>query len=148
MIEKVLTDIGLKCGTVKNLSTVINEALRNNDSQSWYFLTPLKVKDNGSGLKEVTFNLAFPILATQDDISEQAVLSRISLYESGHEEALIKFLSKYFLIPSFTFAVVPFWSKDSNERTERKDFANNKVHLISGNITLRYREKWFNCECN
>lgn len=148
MIEKILTDIGLKCGTVKNLNTVILEALRIGDSQSWYFLTPLKVKDNGSGLKEVTFNLVFPILSVQDDISEQAALSRISLFESSYEESLIKFLSKYFLIPSFTFAVVPFWSKDSNERTERKDFANSKVHLISGNITLKYRENWFNCKCN
>ena len=148
MIEKLLIDAGFGCGTVKNFNAVILDAQRTNDSQKWYFLTPLKVKDNGSGYKEVSINFAFPIVAELDDINESAVLSRLANYESEYGNDLLKFLRKYFNVLSPTYSVIPFWSNNAVERLKLTDFANNRIHLLNLTVTLKYRETWFKCNCN
>ena len=148
MIEKLLIDAGFGCGTVKNFNAVILDAQRTNDSQRWYFLTPLKVKDNGSGYKEVSVNFAFPIVASLDDIEEKAVLSRLANYESEYGNDLLKFLRKYFNVLSPTYSVIPFWSTNAVERLKLTDFANNRIHLLNLTVTLKYRETWFKCNCN
>lgn len=148
MIEKLLIDAGFGCGTVKNFNAVILDAQRTNDSQRWYFLTPLKVKDNGSGYKEVSLNFAFPIVAELDDINESAVLSRLANYESEYGNDLLKFLRKYFNVLSPTYSVIPFWSTNAVERLKLTDFANNRIHLLNLTVTLKYRETWFKCNCN
>ena len=68
ILEKLLIGLGIKCGTVKNFNTAILEAARQNKLQSWYFLTPIKNKDNGSGYMEATINFAYPILSNIQDI--------------------------------------------------------------------------------
>ena len=148
MIEKLLIDAGFGCGTVKNFNAVILDAQRTDSSQRWYFLTPLKVKDNGSGYKEVSINFAFPIVAALDDIEESAVLSRLSNYESEYGNDLLKFLRKYFNVLSPTYSVIPFWSTNAVERLKLTDFANNRIHLLNLTVTLKYRETWFKCNCN
>ena len=148
MIEKLLIDAGFGCGTVKNFNAVILDAQRTNDSQRWYFLTPLKVKDNGSGYKEVSVNFAFPIVASLDDIEEKAVLSRLANYESEYGNDLLKFLRKYFNVLNPTYSVIPFWSTNAVERLKLTDFANNRIHLLNLTVTLKYRETWFKCNCN
>lgn len=148
MIEKLLIDAGFGCGTVKNFNAVILDAQRTNDSQRWYFLTPLKVKDNGSGYKEVSINFAFPIVAELDDINESAVLSRLANYESEYGNDLLKFLRKYFNVLNPTYSVIPFWSTNAVERLKLTDFANNRIHLLNLTVTLKYRETWFKCNCN
>lgn len=148
MIEKLLIDAGFGCGSVKNFNAVILDAQRTNDSQRWYFLTPLKVKDNGSGYKEVSVNFAFPIVASLDDAEEKAVLSRLANYESEYGNDLLKFLRKYFNVLSPTYSVIPFWSTNAVERLKLTDFANNRIHLLNLTVTLKYRETWFKCNCN
>ena len=148
MIEKLLIDAGFGCGTVKNFNAVILDAQRTNDSQRWYFLTPLKVKDNGSGYKEVSINFAFPIVAELEDIEEKAVLSRLANYESEYGNDLLKFLRKYFNVLNPTYSVIPFWSTNAVERLKLTDFANNRIHLLNLTVTLKYRETWFKCNCN
>ena len=153
MIEKLLIDAGFGCGTVKNFNAVILDAQRTNDSQRWYFLTPLKVKDNGSGYKEVSINFAFPIVAELDDIDEKTVLSRLANYESECRNDLLKFLRKYFKgapisILAKDHAVISFWSTNAVERLKLTDFANNRIHLLNLTVTLKYRETWFKCNCN
>ena len=148
MIEKLLIDAGFGCGTVKNFNAVILDAQRTNDSQRWYFLTPLKVKDNGSGYKEVSVNFAFPIVAALEDIEEKAVLSRLANYESEYGNDLLKFLRKYFNVLVPTYSVIPFWSTNAVERLKLTDFANNRIHLLNLTVTLKYRETWFKCNCN
>ena len=148
MIEKLLIDAGFGCGTVKNFNAVILDAQRTNDSQRWYFLTPLKVKDNGSGYKEVSVNFAFPIVAALEDIEEKAVLSRLANYESEYGNDLLKFLRKYFNVLNPTYSVIPFWSTNAVERLKLTDFANNRIHLLNLTVTLKYRETWFKCNCN
>ena len=148
MIENLLTKIGLNCGTLKNFNSVIVRAMELGESQKWYFLTPLKVKDNGSGFKEVTVNIAFPIQCEIDDVTEADVLNRLAGYESEYSEQLVKFLKKYFLVPTYTFSIVPFWSDTKTERKELTDFGNVRIHVISGTLTLKYRETWFKCNCN
>lgn len=148
MIEKLLIDAGFGCGTVKNFNAVILDAQRTNDSQRWYFLTPLKVKDNGSGYKEVSINFAFPIVAALDDIEEKAVLSRLANYESEYGNYLLNFLRKYFNVLAPTYSIIPFWSTTAVERLKLTDFANNRIHLLNLTVTLKYRETWFKCNCN
>lgn len=148
MIEKLLIDAGFGCGTVKNFNAVILDAQRTDSSQRWYFLTPLKVKDNGSGYKEVSVNFAFPIVASLDDIEEKSVLSRLANYESEYGNDLLKFLRKYFNVLSPTYSVIPFWSTTAVERLKLTDFANNRIHLLNLTVTLKYRESWFKCNCN
>lgn len=153
MIEKLLIDAGFGCGTVKNFNAVILDAQRTNDSQRWYFLTPLKVKDNGSGYKEVSINFAFPIVAELDDIEEKAVLSRLANYESECRSDLLKFLRKYFKgtrisILAKDHSLIAFWSTNAVERLKLTDFANNRIHLLNLTVTLKYRETWFKCNCN
>lgn len=148
MIEKLLIDAGFGCGTVKNFNAVILDAQRTSDSQRWYFLTPLKVKDNGSGYKEVSINFAFPIVAELEDIEEKTVLSRLANYESEYGNDLLKFLRKYFNVLVPTYSVIPFWSTNAVERLKLTDFANNRIHLLNLTVTLKYRETWFKCNCN
>lgn len=147
MIEKFLIDSRAKCGTKKNFSSQISDDLRTNSFQHWYFLTPLKVSDKGGNLKEVTINFAYPFLATKDDIEEIDVLKRLDSVKTECESALVKFLKKWFSVQSFTFSLIPFYGNETAERTERKDFGNNKIHLLNGVVTFRYRENYFNCNC-
>lgn len=147
MIEKMLIDSGCKCGTKKNLSTQISTDLKNGSGQHWYFLTPLKSIDKGGELKEVTVNFAFPFISQKGDISEQDVFSRISLIKNEYENGLINFIKKWFIIQTFNFSIIPFYGGGSGERSELTNFGNNKIHLLNGVFTFRYREKWFNCNC-
>ena len=73
MIEDLLLGLGLKCGSLKKFNTQILEAARLQELQMWYFLTPIKSKDDGSGYKTATINVAFPILADNDDKNEAFV---------------------------------------------------------------------------
>jgi hypothetical protein len=147
MIEDLLIGLGLKCGTVKNFNTIIMDASRQNQLQMWYFLTPIKGKDNGSGYMEATINLAFPILAVQGDINEISALSRISEIEKTVKPELINLLKKWMNVPSSTFSIIPFWSNEKGERNELKDFGNVRIHIINAVLTVKYRETWFNCNC-
>jgi len=142
MLEGYLLKIGMKCGTVKNFSVVISDDMRRKDGQHWYFLTPVKISDKGNGLKECTVNIAFPFISIQGDISEQAVIERISPLLSGYEVELLKILRKTVIVPSFKFSVIPFWANESGQRNERKDFSENRIHIISANIIINYREHW------
>jgi len=147
MIEKLLIGLGIKCGTVKNFNTAILEAARQNKLQSWYFLTPIKNKDNGSGYMEATINFAYPILSNIQDIDEASVLKRISIFDGDLKMELLNTLKKYVNVPTSTFSIIPFWANEKGERIERKDFGNIRVHIINGILTVKYRESWFNCEC-
>lgn len=147
MLETFLLNGGFKCGTIKNLSTVINEAMLTNTQLTWYFLTPLKPKDNGSGFKEVTINFAYPFIAELTDITEDDVFNRLKFLTPDYEKYLLKELKKIFLVPSYTFSVVPFWSNREGIRIDRKDFSNVKIHILSAQLTLRYRDAWINCQC-
>ena len=147
MIEDLLIGLGLKCGSLKNFNTAILDAARQNQMQMWYFLTPIKSNDNGSGYMEATINLAFPILAGLGDINELSAISRISEIEKDVKPQLINLLKKYVNIPTATFSVHPFLANEKSERIERKDFAGVRVHIINAVLTVRYRESWFNCNC-
>jgi len=143
MVENFLLSIGMRCGTVKNFNNVIMEDLRMKDDQHWYFLTPIKSTDKATGLKECTVNLAYPFIAENTDISEQVVIERLSPLLSDYERDLLKILRKVVIVPSFTLSVIPFWANEKGERTERKDFGQGRIHIISANLTIRYRETWF-----
>ena len=147
MIEKFLIDSGCKCGTKKNFDTQITDDVRTNSFQHWYFLTPLKVSDKGGQLKEVTVNFAYPFLSEKEDISEQDVLSRLSLIKSEYEDGLVNFIKKWFIIQNFTFSIIAFYGGGKEERTELTNFGNNQIHLLNAVITFRYRENWLNCNC-
>lgn len=148
MIEKLLIDLGLKCGSIKNFNSTILDAARQNQLQMWYFLTPIKSNDNGSGFKTATVNLAYPILAGSEDINEASAITRISEFETNLQTELLTILKKYVNVPDSTFSIIPFWANEKGERIERKDFGNVRVHIINGMLTLKYRESWFNCNCN
>ena len=147
MIENLLLGLGLKCGSLKNFNTQILEAARLSEPQTWYFLTPVKSKDDGSGYKTATVNVAYPIIATNDDINEAFVISKISETEPALKSELLNLLKKYVNIPESTFAVVPFWANEKSERSERRDFGNVRVHIINGILTVKYRNSWINCNC-
>jgi hypothetical protein len=147
MIEDLLIGLGLNCGTSKNFNTKIVEAVRRDALQMWYFKTPIRNKDNSSGYMEAQINLFFPVLAVASDISESVAITRLSDIQKEVTPQLIAMLKKFVNIPAATHTVVPFWSNNLNERDERKDFANVRVHLIHLSLTVKYRESWFNCEC-
>ena len=148
MLEKQLINSGMGCGTVKNFNSTILRAMKNDEDMKWYFLTPVKSKDNGSGYKEATVNFAFPIKADRDDISEKEVLLKLEENEIENTECLIKHLKKYFNVVSFTSSTIPFWSTNAVERLQLTDFANVKIHLLNVVVTVKYRESWFKCTCN
>lgn len=135
------------CGTVKNFNSEILEAQRLNKPQKWYYLTPIKVKDDGSGYKEVTVNMAYPIPAILADASsEKIAFDRIKNDAQFLQGELIDFMKKYFNVPSHTFSTIPFWANEkTQERDGRRNFGNNSVHIIYGNLTLKYRESRFDC---
>lgn len=149
MIENFLLQIGMHCGTVKNFNSSILEDVRRNDFQHWYFLTPIKCTDKANGLKECTVQMAYPFLCANNEISEEAAIQRISDLVPEYEAELLKVLRQKVIAPSYTFSVIPFWANEkASERNERKDFAQTRVHIISGSVTIRFRENWFNCKCN
>lgn len=148
MVENYLLQIGMKCGTVKKFNNTILMDMENNDCQHWYFLTPIKIFDKGNGLKECTIQMAYPFLNEENDISEQAVIERLSPLMDGYQTDLLKILRKMLIIPSFTFSVIPFWANEKTaERNELKDFGSNRIHIINAVLTVKYRESWFNCNC-
>ena len=142
MIENYLIQIGMRGGSVKNFGLAIVEDSKKFDNQHWYFLTPIKVKDNGNGLKEATINLAYPFEVERDDVSEVEVLERLSGYMIDYETELLKQLRKILIVPSLTLSVVPFWANEKGERVERKNFAQAAVHILSATATVKYREHW------
>ncbi len=148
MIENYLLQIGMKCGTVKNFATTINTDLRLKGLQHWYFLTPVKVSEKNDLLKEANLNLAFPFIATREDISEEVVLKRLALIIDDYKTELLKNLGKMLLIPNHIFTIIPFWANEKGERNERKDFAQGSIHILNAQLTVRYRDGWFKCHCN
>ena len=148
MIENYLLKIGMRCGTVKNFNNTVSDDIRRKDGQHWYFLTPIKISDKGTGLKECTVNMAYPFLSEQADLTEQDVIKRLSPKIKEYEESLLNTLRKMVIVPSFTFSVIPFWANEKGERLERKDSGNNRIHIINASLTIKYREHWFNCNCN
>jgi len=148
MIEQLLINSGLKCGSLKNFNTQILEDQRRATSNHWYFLTPIKVKDNGSGYKEATINFGFPLNVAKDEVDESKALLRISEIKTDYEKDLIKFLRTLFQVPSYEFSVHIFWANEKGERTERKDIGNVRIHLLNGRVTVKYRDSWFNCSCS
>jgi hypothetical protein len=143
MVEQYLLKIGMHCGTVKNFNSSILDDVRRNDYQHWYFLTPLKSKDNGHGLKEVTINMAYPFLAERNDISEEEVIKRLKALEFQTE--LLKVLRKNVIVSSHTISVIPFWGNEKGaERNERQDFGQTRVHLINASLIVLYRDNYFN----
>lgn len=148
MVEKYLLDLGLGCGSVKNFNTEILKNMRFSNGQKWYFKTPIKITDN-NGLKTATINLAFPFLAIQTDITEADVIKRISLVKTCYENQLIKVLRKKFIVPDYYLAIIPFWANDGNgnERIDRKDFAQTRVHILNAVVNVKYRDSNFSCKC-
>ena len=148
MIEDLLLGIGLNCGTSKNFNTKIVEAVRRGSAQMWYFKTPVRSKDNGSGYMEAQIGLFFPVLSVASDISESEAIKRISDIKKEVVPQLIAILKKYVNIPASTVTIVPFWSNSLENRDERKDFANVRIHLIHALLTVKYRDSWFSCDCD
>ena len=146
MIEDLLLQMGLKCGTVKNFSTTISEDIRKGDTQHWYFLTPLKTTENTSQLKEVTIKLAFPFLANREDLSEAIVYKRLTPLIDAYQNALISHLRKTFRIVIVNeFYPIAFWANEKGERNERKVLGVESVHIFSASITIKYRTSEFTC---
>lgn len=143
MLENYLISIGLRCGTVKNFNTTILTDSRRKDNQHWYFLTPIKASDKGGELKEAVVTMAFPFVAQSTDTSDAEVIKRISPLIYSMKNALLCRLRKTVIVPTEEFKVIPFWANDgSGERNDRKDFAQNKVHIIQAKITINYRDYW------
>lgn len=148
MVESYLLAIGMRCGTVKNFSNTIVEDMRTNSKQHWYFLTPIKSVDKGSLLKEATIQFAFPFVAIPTDISERDVLKRLEKIIGGYEHSLLIQLKKMLLVQSVTFSIIPFWANEKGERIERKNLGQSSIHILNAQITVRYRDSWFDCNCN
>lgn len=149
MLENFLLSIGMHCGTLKNFNNAILEDVRRNDYQHWYFLTPIKVNDIGSGLKECTVQMAYPFLTANGEISEEAAIKRISDLVPEYEAELLRVLRSRVIVPTFILSVIPFWANDKGtERNERKDFAQTRIHIINASVTINFRESWFACKCN
>lgn len=147
MIERFLLDIGMHCGTVKNFSVAIAEDVRKKNFQHWYFLTPVKLSDSGNGLKECTVQMAFPFLAENGEITEEAAIKRLTDLIPDYERELLKALRKMVIVPSHTISVIPFWANEQGQRNDRKDFAAFRIHIINASVTIKFRETWFKCDC-
>lgn len=146
MIEDLLIKAGLGCGSKKNFQS---EILKNMKVPGvlprWYFLTP--IKHSGNGLVTATINFAFPFVAKSTDTSDAIVLSRLENERKAYEDDLIHFIRSFgFIVPpdSQTFSIIPFWATETSERTERKDFAGLRIHILNAVITVKYRKSWFN----
>lgn len=139
----------MKCGTVKNFSAMIENDMRQNSKQHWYFLTPIKISEKNGLIKEATVQMAFPFIATKDDISEASVLKRLTPKVAAYQDSLILNLRRMLIVPpsSVVFSIIPFWANEKGERTERKDLGKSRVHIINAQITVKYREHWFTCNC-
>lgn len=136
MIESFLINAGLGCGTKKKFASIVAK----HDQPRWYFLTPVKV--SGNGLKTAVLNMAFPFPALKDEIEEKAVLERLELIRKDYEDGLMSFLRKYnFIVPPDTanFSIIPFYANENGERTDRRDLGGTRVHILSANITVKYR---------
>ncbi len=150
MVENYLLQIGMKCGTVKNFNSSIQDDLRLGSGKHWYFLTPIKATEKGTGLKEATISMAFPFVAERGDVSEQVVIERLSKIMPEYETELLTALRKdrRLIVPSYTFTIIPFWANEkASERNERKDFA-TRIHIINAAIVVKYREYKLNSICN
>jgi hypothetical protein len=141
MLENYLVQIGMKCGTVKNFNSVILADI-DKDEQSWYFKTPIQTSDDGSGLKTATVKIAYPFIAGPNDTAEDEVIERLSAWMQSYEASIIRILRRRLIVPTFKWAVIPFWSNSQTERTERTNFGNTKVHIISAEFTVKYRSHW------
>jgi len=148
MLEQFLIEIGMKCGTVKNFNNAVMEDVRRSDFQHWYFATPFKTTDSGNGLKECTVNMAYPFLAVNGEISEQSAIKRISHLVPDFEAELLKALRVKVIVASHILSIIPFWANEKGERNDRKDFAQTRIHIINASLTIRYRESYFDCNCN
>lgn len=143
MLENYLIQIGLRCGTVKNFNTTIVNDMRKKDVQHWYFLTPIKAGDKGGLLKEAVVTMALPFLAHNGETTEADVLKRISPLVENVKNTLLCKLRKTVIVPTFEFSIKPFWANETgNERTDRKDFAQTRVHIIQAKLTINYRDNW------
>jgi hypothetical protein len=148
MIESVLLQMGLRCGTVKNFSNTISNDVRKGERQHWYFLTPFKTTETPSQLKECTVKMAFPFLANREDLSEALVYKRLTPFLATYESELLKQLRKTFKIVTVTeFYPIAFWANEKGERTERKVLGVESVHIFSASVTIKYRETSINCNC-
>ena len=140
MIENYLIESGLGCGTVKNFQTEILKNVKLGKTDRWYFKTPVKV--SGNGLKTATLDLAFPFLCKQTDVDEKTVLSRLEILRKGYEDGLMFFFrSNKFIVPPDTanFSIIPFWATETTPRSERKDFAGIRIHILNAVIVVKYR---------
>ena len=149
MVENFLLKIGMKCGTVKNFNSTILNDMRLNGKQHWYFLTPIKTSEDNTGLKTSIINLAFPFISITEDISEADVYKRltpkISSYRNDLLSTIRKTLNKTQLI---YFYPVAFWANEKGtERNERKDSGNSTIHIFNVQLSIKWRETDFNCEC-
>jgi hypothetical protein len=146
MIESVLLQMGLRCGTVKNFSNTISNDVRKGERQHWYFLTPIKTTETPSQLKECTIKMAFPFLANREDLSEALVYKRLTPFLATYEKELLKQLRKAFKIVTVTeFYPIAFWANEKGERTERKVLGVESVHIFQASVTIKYRETSINC---
>jgi hypothetical protein len=146
MIEDILLQMGLRCGTVKNFSNVISDDIRKGDKQHWYFLTPLKSTENASQLKETTIKMAFPFLANREDLTEAHVYKRLTPLISTYENELKSHLGKIFRIVIINeFYPIAFWANEKGERSDRKILGAGDVHIFHASVTIKYRTSEFTC---
>lgn len=148
MLENYLLNIGMRCGTVKNFNNVIIDDMRKKDGQHWYFLTPVKIIGRASNLNEATVQIAYPFLATNSDLTEEDAIKRLTPVLPEFKNSLENELKKMLLLQSATYSLIPFWANEKGDRTERKDFGQTRIHILNAQVTVRYRDSWFTCNCN
>ena len=142
MIENYLIQNGFGCGSVKNFSNEIVERSKFGKDTRWYFSTPIKTTVNAN-LAECTLHLAFPFLAQYGETVESGVYAKTTETAQKKYFEVCEFFKEKFLVPKKSVTFVPFWSgSDAEKRTDRKDFANTRVHILAVDLTLRYKESW------
>lgn len=143
MLENYLIQIGMRCGTIKNFNSSILEDARLKDFSHWYFLTPIKSTVKIGNLKEAVLSLAFPFDFEKGDDSEAIVIERLSTDTLDLQAELISELRKRIIVSQFSFTPIPFWANEKgSERMMLKDFGNNRIHILSGTLTVQYRDRW------
>ena len=142
MIENYLIQNGFGCGSVKNFANEVAERTKFAKDERWYFSTPIKTNVNAN-LAECTLHLAFPFLAQYGETVESGVYSKTTETAQKKYFEVCEFFKGKFLVPKKSVTFVPFWSgSDDEKRTDRKDFANTRVHILAVDLTLRYKESW------
>ena len=87
-----------------------------------------------ANLAECTLHLAFPFwLNMAKRLKESGVYSK---RRYGTKRSILKyvnFLKISFFLPKKSVTFVPFWSGNQmlKKRTDRKDFANTRVHILA-----------------